>query len=139
MTNRPALTLTTADGAPAPDGLRRFLTRDPGLQRVARAAWQPAAPPDPGHLGTGLDILTLVITGALALPSAIDTVRRWCAATGGDGNAISVSGGGVSVTVSGATTPEQAAALAATLTAALQPVPDAAEVAAPEPGGSSGA
>ncbi|GAA2345022.1 hypothetical protein OKJ48_39930 [Streptomyces kunmingensis] len=126
MTDRPALTLTTVDGAPAPDALRRFLTRDPALQRVGRTTWQPLAPPDPGQLDAGLDILTLVITSALALPSALDTIRRWCTSTGSDDTAISVSGGGISVTVSGATTPEQAVALAAALTSALQPVPDQA-------------
>lgn len=137
MTDRPSLTLTTVDGDPAPDALRRFLTHDPTLQRVARTTWQPAGPPAPGQLDSGLDILTLVITGALALPSAIDTVRRWCAATGADDNAISVSGGGISVTVSGATTPEQAAALAATLTAALQPMLDEAGGTVSEAGGPS--
>ncbi|MEV0777501.1 hypothetical protein ACIBLA_05530 [Streptomyces sp. NPDC050433] len=136
MTDRTALTLTTADGAPVPDALRRFLTRDPTLQRVGRATWQPAGPPDPGQLDTGLDILTLAITGVLALPSAIDTIRRWCVSTGGEDTAVCVRGGDISVTVSGATTPEQVAALAAALTTALQPVPDAGT--APETGRPSG-
>ncbi|MER5934232.1 hypothetical protein [Streptomyces sp. NPDC002054] len=65
-----------------PDGLRRFLAQDPGFRTHGRARWEPSEPAREGQLGTGLEVLTLVITGVLALPAAIDTVRRWCASPG---------------------------------------------------------
>lgn len=107
-------------GGRAPEALRSFLVRDPVLQAAGRVRWEPARPARPGELGTGLDVLTLVVSGMLALPSAIDTVRRWCASPGGSDAGVTMSVGEVTVTVRGDSTAEEVAAMAAALRAALE-------------------
>lgn len=117
--------LTLPDGVPAPEALRRFLGQDPALRACGRAHWEPAGPTPEDRLGTGLDVLTLSVTAVLALPSAVDTVRRWCASPGQRGTTVELHAGRVTVRVTGTTTPEQAAAITTALTTALEnPAPD---------------
>ncbi|WP_445194985.1 effector-associated constant component EACC1 [Streptomyces sp. TR1341] len=54
------------------------------MRGVGRARWTSEAPKE-GILGDALDVLTLVVTSTLALPSAIDAVRRWCGSGGTHG------------------------------------------------------
>jgi hypothetical protein len=119
-----AIFLTDSSGGKAPDALRTFLLRDPDFATAGRVKWQPARPAKPGELGTGLDILTLVVTAVLALPSAIETVRRWCASPGQQDATVVMSVGDVTVTVTAGTSPAEIAAMAAALTAALQDSPE---------------
>ncbi|MFJ7157180.1 hypothetical protein ACIQUQ_19820 [Streptomyces sp. NPDC101118] len=114
--------VTLPGGGQAPDALRQFLGRDPGFRAAGRAGWVPAEAAAEGQLGTGLDVLTLAVTGVLALPSAIETVRRWCASPGqGDDTAVELRAGETVVRVTGATSPGQVAALAAALAQGLEP------------------
>jgi len=112
--------LTDPNGGKVPDALRAFLVRDPLMPTVGRVKWQPLTRARPGELGTALDVLTLVVTSVLALPSAIDTVHRWCVSRGRAGASVVLSVGEVTVTVTAGSTPEEVAAMAAALTAALQ-------------------
>ncbi|MFD9413052.1 hypothetical protein ACFWBN_39520 [Streptomyces sp. NPDC059989] len=113
--------ITSPLGGQAPASLQRFLTADPEFRACGRARWEAGAPTVEGHLGTGLDVLTLVVTGVLALPAAIDTVRRWCTAPGNRDTSVELRAGGVTVIVSGTTALHDVAALATTLAAALEP------------------
>ncbi|MFJ5724683.1 hypothetical protein [Streptomyces sp. NPDC093149] len=109
-----------SDGGRVPDDLRRFLLRDPAFRPHGRPIWRPASTADEGHLGTALDVLTLVITGALALPSAIETVHRWCITPGWRSEQVSLTVGDVTVTVSASTSAEEIAAMVAALAIALE-------------------
>ncbi|WP_406483266.1 hypothetical protein [Streptomyces sp. NBC_01615] len=73
-----------------------------------------------GLLGTGLDVLALVVTGGLALPTAIETVYRWCTTPGRRNAQINLSVGAVTVTVTASASAEELAAMTAALTAALE-------------------
>ncbi|WAZ26161.1 hypothetical protein STRCI_007712 [Streptomyces cinnabarinus] len=112
--------LTDPSGGKVPDALRAFLVRDPLMPAVGRVRWQPSAGARPGELGTAMDVLTLVVTGLLALPSAIDVVRKWCSSPGQTGSSVVLTVGEVTVTVTAASTPEEIAAMAAALTSALR-------------------
>ncbi|MCC8452828.1 effector-associated constant component EACC1 [Streptomyces rochei] len=125
------MVLTDRNGGKAPDSLRAFLVRDPLIQAAGRVKWQPVHRAKPGELGTGLDVLTLVITGVLALPSAIETVRKWCASVGPSDASVAVSVGDVTVTVTGSTGPDEIAAMATALTAALESATDTTDDATP--------
>ncbi|MFD9370013.1 hypothetical protein ACFWA6_20270 [Streptomyces sp. NPDC060020] len=120
--------MTLAGGTRAPESLCRFLVQDRTLRAWGRARWEPAAPAPEEQLGTGLDVLTLAVTAVLALPAAIDTVRRWCSSPGQGNTRVELHAGDVTVQVTGTTTPEEAAAYATALAAALQTVsPDPAD------------
>ncbi|CCK25084.1 hypothetical protein BN159_0705 [Streptomyces davaonensis JCM 4913] len=114
--------LTDPDGGKVPDALRAFLVRDPIMPTVGRVRWQPltGARPRPGELGTAIDVLTLVVTSLIALPSAIDVVRKWCSSPGQTGSSVVLSVGEVTVTVTAASAPDEIAAMAAALTTALR-------------------
>ncbi|MFC9343775.1 hypothetical protein ACFT0G_28295 [Streptomyces sp. NPDC057020] len=116
----PVIHITSPRGGQAPASLQRFLTADAEFRVRGRARWEAGAPTAEGQLGTGLDILTLAVTGVLALPATIDTVRRWCSSPGNRDTAVELHVGEVTVIVSGTTTPNDVAALAATLAAALE-------------------
>ncbi|GGV79704.1 hypothetical protein GCM10015535_16890 [Streptomyces gelaticus] len=108
------LKITLAGGSRVPDGLRAFIARDPSLRGVAQAQWQ-SRKVQAGTLGDGLDVLALVVTGALALPSAIETVKRWVSSQGGEAASVVISRDGVSVAISGVEDSEQLQKLAAAL------------------------
>lgn len=109
-----------------PDGLRVFIARDPSLRGVARAQWH-SERVQAGTLGDGLDVLTLVVTGVLALPSAIETVKRWVSSQGGEAASVVISRDDVSVTISGVEDPDQLQKLAVALLS-----PSSADVGDPE-------
>ncbi|MFD8676513.1 hypothetical protein ACFV1A_25965 [Streptomyces seoulensis] len=109
-----AFEITLPDGGRVPDGLRVFIARDPSLRGAVRAQWEPRRVQG-GTLGDGLDVLTLAVTGVLALPSAIETVKRWVSSQGGEAASVVISRDGVSVTISGVEDAEQLQNLAAAL------------------------
>ncbi|MBM7055723.1 effector-associated constant component EACC1 [Streptomyces durocortorensis] len=117
---RVAFEITLPSGGRVPDGLRVFIARDPSLRGAVRAQWEPRRLQG-GTLGDGLDVLTLAVTGVLALPSAIETVKRWVSSQGGEAASVVISRDGVSVTISGVEDAEQLQNLAA----ALLPPPSA--------------
>lgn len=110
------LRIITETGAKVPDGLRIFLSRDPGLRGVGRARWASAAPVE-DTLGDTLDILTLEVTSSLALPSAIETVKRWCASRG-TVEGVDIRLGSQKITITGTEDPAEIRRMADLLKAA---------------------
>ncbi|MFB7782256.1 hypothetical protein ACFC1D_06030 [Streptomyces vinaceus] len=110
------LRIVTATGAKVPDGLRIFLSRDPELRGIGRARWASTAPKE-GQLGDALDILTLVVTGTLALPSAIEAVKRWCGSRG-MAEGVEIRLGSQRITVNGTEDPAEIRHMADLLKAA---------------------
>lgn len=117
------VSVTLPGGSPAPDSLRQFFSSDPGFRAHGKARWQPAGPVAEGQLGTGPDVLTLVVTGVLALPSAVETVRRWCTTPGQRHTAVELRTGETVITVTAAATSQEVGALAAALATALTAAP----------------
>ncbi|MFD9208732.1 hypothetical protein ACFVZM_20945 [Streptomyces sioyaensis] len=112
------ISISTAAGAKVPDGLRIFLSRDSNMRSVGRAYW-PSGEIEPGTLGQSLDVLALVLSNALALPSAIETVRRWVESRGSTSEAVRLTVGKTSIVVSGTEDPDEIRHLAALLQAAF--------------------
>ncbi|WP_329620024.1 hypothetical protein OG357_05325 [Streptomyces sp. NBC_01255] len=110
------LRIATEAGAKVPDGLRTFLARDAELRGVGRARWTSEAPKE-DTLGDALDVLTLVVTSTLALPSAIEAVRRWCG-TRGTTEGVDIRLGSQRITVTGTEDPAEIRRLADLLKAA---------------------
>lgn len=110
------LRIVTETGAKVPDGLRTFLSRDAELRGVGRARWTSEAPKE-GTLGDALDVLTLVVTSTLTLPSAIEAVRRWCGSRGTT-EGVDIRLGSQRITVTGTEDPAEIRRMADLLKAA---------------------
>ncbi|MGQ4347515.1 effector-associated constant component EACC1 [Streptomyces sp. SAS_275] len=106
------------NGDQVSDGLRLFIQRDAATSRSCRAFWD-SAPPVPGTLGTGLDVLAIALSSTLALPSAIDVISRWCASLGPAAPRVRIQVGEVSVTVEGRIDAQEIGRVAAVLATAL--------------------
>jgi hypothetical protein len=112
------ISISTMTGSKVPDGLRLFLSRDSVMRSVGRTYWLDKEV-EPGTLGQGMDVLALVISNTLALPSAIETVRRWVESRGSASEAVRLTVGETSIVVSGTEDPEEIRRLAAVLQAAI--------------------
>ncbi|MFJ3304340.1 hypothetical protein ACIPSA_14670 [Streptomyces sp. NPDC086549] len=110
------LRIVAETGAKVPDGLRIFLSRDPELRGIGRARWASTAPKE-GQLGDALDVLTLVVTSILALPSAIEAVKRWCGSRG-TVEGVEIRLGSQRITVTGTEDPAEIRRMADLLEAA---------------------
>ncbi|MFJ2647491.1 hypothetical protein ACIO1C_12275 [Streptomyces sp. NPDC087420] len=113
------LTVTATNGNRVPDGLRIFINRDPSMRGIGRAEWEPGEI-RAGELGTTLDVLAIVVSGALGIPGAIDVVNRWCRSRGTT-STVKIVVGDKSVTVEGTSDPAEIKQLAETLKAAVTP------------------
>ncbi|MFF5808255.1 hypothetical protein [Streptomyces sp. NPDC012746] len=109
--------ITHPNGTDSLEELRTFLVRDPETRRLGRFRWENSAPKT-GELGDGLDILTLAITSALALPGFIQTVSNWCKSRGTEEDSVQIRLGAIAVKVSGTEDPAQIRRLADILKAA---------------------
>ncbi|MFE6782133.1 hypothetical protein ACFVFF_07725 [Streptomyces sp. NPDC057680] len=99
------------------EDLRQFLVRDPKSRTAGRYRLK-ASEPAAGTLGDGLDVLTLVITGTLALPGFIQVVSNWFKSRGDTPDSVEIKLGSAVVTVSGTEDPAEIRRLADILKAA---------------------
>ncbi|MFD3548625.1 hypothetical protein ACFWUW_23995 [Streptomyces sp. NPDC058655] len=105
------------DGTDSLEDLKTFLVRHPETRRMGRIRWENAAPKR-GELGDGLDILTLAITGVLALPGFVHAVSSWIKSRGSEGDSVQIRLGAIEIIVSGTEDPAQIKRLADVLKAA---------------------
>lgn len=90
--------LDGADGKKLPDSLRLHLVRNSHIRTNGAVAWESPVQEE-GYLGDGLDVLTLVVTSAFALPGAISVVKSWVEACG---TSVRVKSGRVTAVIKGA-------------------------------------
>ncbi|MFB7609782.1 effector-associated constant component EACC1 [Streptomyces gardneri] len=105
------------DGVRHLEDLKRFLVRDPSTRTIGRyqlRSTEPAA----GTLGDGLDVLTLVVSGTLALPAFIQVVSNWFKSRGEAPEAVEIRLGSARIAVSGTEDPAEIRRLADILQAA---------------------
>ncbi|MFF1325737.1 effector-associated constant component EACC1 [Streptomyces chartreusis] len=93
------------------------VNRDRSLHGIGRAQWIPRSARE-GELGTGLDILAIVVSSVVGVPSAIDTVSRWCRGTR---QSVEITVGAKSIKVTGTESPEEIEVLAEALKVAVRP------------------
>lgn len=115
--------LRHANGTKIPDGLRLWLLRDPHMRGRGKATWASSRVTRPDELGDALDVLTLVVTSLLALPSAIESVRQWCSTRDAESPPIDLRVGEVTLTLTGTESPERIAAFVEAVSKA-QPSPE---------------
>ncbi|MET8755217.1 hypothetical protein ABZW32_34725 [Streptomyces sp. NPDC004667] len=116
---RITMTVTEVDGSAVPDGLRMFINRDSSMRGVGRAEWEPREM-RAGELGTGLDILAIVLSTGVGIFGAIDVIKKWCSSQG-PAQTVKVMVGSASVTVEGTTNPDEIKRLADALKSAVTP------------------
>ncbi|MEU0987849.1 hypothetical protein [Streptomyces sp. NPDC005953] len=82
----------------AADSLRRWLVRDGA---ALRATYRSGGPVREGVLADAVAVVAIVISGVLALPAAIDSVRRWFATQPPSTGPIILRRGAVAIEISG--------------------------------------
>ncbi|MFJ8166529.1 hypothetical protein ACIRBY_37195 [Streptomyces sp. NPDC096136] len=112
-----SIKITHSNGIESLQELKTFLVRDPETRRLGRIRWENSAPAT-GVLGDGLDILTLVVTSAMALPSFIQGVSNWVKSHGTGESGVEIKLGVTRITVSGTEDPAQIRRLADVLKSA---------------------
>ena len=112
--------------------LHRWLLEDPEARRFAGVRLEPA-PPTPGTMGTGLDVLTLVLGSGFSAASLGVTIAQWRGALGHvPGRTVTLERpDGSRLTIEGATR-EDTESVLRFLTPAPEPLPAPAPT--PEPG-----
>ncbi|MEU5402843.1 hypothetical protein ABZ348_26495 [Streptomyces sp. NPDC005963] len=87
-----------ATDARAADSLRRWLIRDGAALRATHRAGGPVRE---GILADAVAVIAIVVSGVLALPAAIDSVRRWFATQPPATGPVTLRRGAVSIEISG--------------------------------------
>ncbi|KQX92689.1 MULTISPECIES: effector-associated constant component EACC1 [Streptomyces] len=105
------------DGVRQLEDLKRFLVRDPSTRTMGRFQLRNTEPAA-GTLGDGLDVLTLVISGTLALPGFVQVVSTWFKSRGEASAAVEIKLGTAKIAVSGTEDPAEIRRLADVLRAA---------------------
>ncbi|MBO3682257.1 hypothetical protein [Streptomyces sp. NEAU-YJ-81] len=112
------LLVTMHDLGRVPNGLLVFLSRDPDMRDVGHVHWESTQEPKADELGNGLDILAISLSSVIALPSAIEVIRRWCSSPTAPTEGVVIRLGSQTISVAGTEDPTTIRHLAEVLKAA---------------------